>query len=541
MFYNADTWVTQTATIIAYIKREVVARRRAENTEHFRKNLSRTFFIPSSEYGDVKVCKMMFMKTLQISSARIHRAIQKTKCDKIEDRRGSHEPHNKSSFTTIDVIREHIKSFPVTPSHYTRKCTNKKYLGTNLNLSLMYRLFVEYLKEKGNRENIPRQSLYDKVFRRDFNLSFRPPRKDTCRTCDSLKIQIQVAEESNSVEEIARLKSSQELHHRRVDCARDTIQLDERSSKAENGPNVITFVLQKVMLLPELTTGEVYYKRQLSCYNFGMHDFSFGTGAMHVWDETVASRGAQEVGSCIIKYLKTHDTKEQLIAWSDSCGGQNRNFKLAFMWMYMIECPEINITEVTHKFAEPGHSYLQNDSEFGDIERKMKRHPEVYTPRKWHEIISEARTKKNKFEVVQMEKYEFKSIVPLQNLLISRKKSETGDNVEWLKIKQMRFKRAAPGVMEYKYSHNPLVEFSSVNFNRRLKGRPAHLKNVELPVLYPRGRLLSEMKLKDLKSLLKYVPPIHHSFYNNLESTTEEQETTLEHDCDDDVCAQDDV
>ena len=134
----------------------------------------------------------------------------------------------------------------------------------------------------------------------------------------------------------------------------------------------------------------------------------------------------------------------------------------------------------------------------------MKRHPEVYTPRKWHEIISEARTKKNKFEVVQMEKYEFKSIVPLQNLLISRKKSETGDNVEWLKIKQMRFKRAAPGVMEYKYSHNPLVEFSSVNFNRRLKGRPAHLKNVELPVLYPRGRLLSEMKLKDLKSLLKY-------------------------------------
>ncbi|KAJ8877399.1 hypothetical protein PR048_021853 [Dryococelus australis] len=144
--------------------------------------------------GDMKVCKNTFVGTLQIDSARIHRALLKVQSPTTRDSRGKHVPHNRIPSTTVGLIRTHIKSFPTIPSHYPRSQTNIKYLGTNLNLSLMYRLFVGHVKEKSLLEKMPRQSMYEKVFRRDFHLRFKPPRKDTCQTCDMQNIQMEAAE-----------------------------------------------------------------------------------------------------------------------------------------------------------------------------------------------------------------------------------------------------------------------------------------------------------------------------------------------------------
>jgi hypothetical protein len=111
-------------------------------------------------------------ENVQIDSVRIHRALCKAKSGKLSDLRGKHVPHNKTLPITIEIIHGHIKSFPTTVSHYTKKDTNKHYLDTNLNLSLIYRRFVEYIKQKGTLQKIPSQSLYEKIFGRDFNLSF---------------------------------------------------------------------------------------------------------------------------------------------------------------------------------------------------------------------------------------------------------------------------------------------------------------------------------------------------------------------------------
>jgi hypothetical protein len=137
----------------------------------------------------------------------------------------------------------------------------------------MYRRFVKYIKQKGTLQKVPSQSLYEKIFRRYFNLSFKPPKKDTCHTCDSLQIQIQAAEAQNDADQLCTLKVKQELHNRKVQLARDSLKSDENLSQTENGPTIISFDLQKVMPLPKLTTGIVYYKRQVSCYNLGIHNF----------------------------------------------------------------------------------------------------------------------------------------------------------------------------------------------------------------------------------------------------------------------------
>ena len=49
-------------------------------------------------------------------------------------------------------------------------------------------------------------------------------------------------------------------------------------------------------------------------------------------------RPVVERGSCLLKAIPTtlHD-KSRLIVWSDSCSGQNKNFKMMCVWLYMVK------------------------------------------------------------------------------------------------------------------------------------------------------------------------------------------------------------
>jgi len=90
---------------------------------------------------------------------------------------------------------------------------------------------------------------------------------------------------------------------------------------------------------------------------------------MHVWDEKVASRGSEEISSCLLKYCSDRAASgvQVISAFSDACGGQNENFKVVLMWMYL--CLTTDIVEVNHRFMISGHSYLPNDADSGVIER----------------------------------------------------------------------------------------------------------------------------------------------------------------------------
>ena len=88
---------------------------------------------------------------------------------------------------------------------------------------------------------------------------------------------------------------------------------------------LLTFDLDQSLPTPVLTTNVVFYKRQLWTYNLGMHDGKTST-AMHVWHEALASHGSNEVASCLLKHLNEINTEaSNLILYSNSCGGQNRN------------------------------------------------------------------------------------------------------------------------------------------------------------------------------------------------------------------------
>uniref|UniRef100_A0A915KPC5 Uncharacterized protein n=1 Tax=Romanomermis culicivorax TaxID=13658 RepID=A0A915KPC5_ROMCU len=59
------------------------------------------------------------------------------------DKRGKHPSHNKLKDNLRQAIIDHISSSPCIESHYTHKNTQKKYLGSDLNITKMYELYKE--------------------------------------------------------------------------------------------------------------------------------------------------------------------------------------------------------------------------------------------------------------------------------------------------------------------------------------------------------------------------------------------------------------
>ncbi|KAJ8876621.1 hypothetical protein PR048_021066 [Dryococelus australis] len=60
-----------------------------------------------------------------------------------------------------------------------------------------------------------------------------------------------------------------------------------------------------------------------------------------------------------------------------------------------------------------------------------------------------------------------------------------------------------------------------VDLTKSSVGRPSVLANVEQCPLYPNIRPITKAKWADMMSLLKYVPPVNHTYYRKLVATHE--------------------
>lgn len=97
------------------------------------------------------------------------------------------------------------------------------------------------------------------------------------------------------------------------------------------------------------------------------------------------------MGFCILNYVENHVKTSKLTMYSDQCGGQNRNIKIAALCDHIVTNQKFHCTEIDHKFLVSGHTYLACDQDFGLIEKKKKYHPEVYVPDDWLQVILAAR------------------------------------------------------------------------------------------------------------------------------------------------------
>lgn len=472
-----------------------------------RKNVSRKYSF-EIENVTVRVCKSFYMATIAVGSSFIDNAMKGKEdgCFKGTDKRGKHVPYNKTSSDQKQFVKEHINSFPKVAGHYTRKDTNREFLGPELSVSKMYQLYKESCIEKAI--DPVKLSMYRKIFNENFNLSFHIPKKDQCNTCT----QYYNAEAQGTLS--TDQKEAYTKHQQRKVQAREEKQKDKSTAKENQKIHVATFDLQSVLYTPCSLVSLMYYMRKLCFYNLSLYSLGNGKGSCYVWSEIDGNRGSSEISTCLWLYLQAlPSTVEHVVLYSDACCGQNRNTITAACLLHAVSTLD-NIKVIDHKFLESGHTHMEVDSMHSAIEF-AKRKTQIFVPSQWDTVLQMAR-RKDPYTVIPLKFHDIVNFKEIANKNI--KKSEKGIKINWNKVKWLRYTKAESEVCYFKYDFES--EFQKIRLVCS-KRKQIHPKGEQMPRRYTQKLPISKAKKKDLVSLCQSgaIPNEYHEFYKTLPSS----------------------
>ena len=153
-FWETGDYDAQNMYIAGCIEQHVVATHRVPSSAAGRKAVPRSYARRYSvQIGDRRetVCKSTFLLLLGVSSGRVNTLMLSQRLNggvALCDQRGKYD-HMKQRIPTgkLQFVEQHIRSFPVNDSHYTRSHSEcRQYLAANLNIRKMYELYVEKCK-----------------------------------------------------------------------------------------------------------------------------------------------------------------------------------------------------------------------------------------------------------------------------------------------------------------------------------------------------------------------------------------------------------
>lgn len=357
--------------------------------------LTNKYFLKKKRASE-KVCQKFFLATLSISETFVRFCFKKLlETHVVEaDKRGKHAPHNKKSDDTRQYIRDHIKSFPRMPAHYARRDTKKEFLDQDSNVSKMYELYkIKCGEERREPVDI---AYYRMVIKTEFNIGFFKQRKDLCDKCFTFQ--------HLNAEEKEKQKEEYEKHLERKNTARR--HRDEAKMSAQSGDiHFAEYDLEAICNCPSSSSKQIYYKRRIAMYNFTMMDFETEKPEA-CWHEGIGRKGAIEIGSCLLKFLKTKADGKPITFMSDTCASQCRNVYISALLLYCIEA--FNIPEINQKYFEPRHSQMEADNIHATIELAKKNIP-IFHQSGFYTIIRKA-SRKYPYDVHEMGTDDFVNI-----------------------------------------------------------------------------------------------------------------------------------
>ncbi|CAH2207420.1 jg21599, partial [Pararge aegeria aegeria] len=367
-YYDLDSHEEQGSYLMGLINILPIKRRRNGkylDPKDSKRQCTVSYTLPDGKGNIIQVCRKTFSSVFGLKQKKIHVLVNRIKNGELtyEEKRGNKIKHRKYSEDIVKLIKEHVATFPREESHYGRARSQKEYLSPDLNINRLYNAFKVL-----HPDITITYKFYSDTFKANFkNLKFGRKRTDTCATCDLLNA---LAKTNGPDRETNATKLR--LHQCKANRAMDTLKRDVvRSQMPGSLICTATMDLQQVLSTPALTHSQMYYSRQLSNFNLGIHIGDTNDAYMCLWHEGITGRGGNEIASCVLKVFSSGATnKKKLIMWSDNCAGQNKNRMIILLWIYLIKLGIFD--EIEHKFLITGHSYLNCDRDFALIEKRKK-------------------------------------------------------------------------------------------------------------------------------------------------------------------------
>lgn len=344
---------------------------------------------------EIPICYKAMLSLHGISAKRLQNIQQKLVKDGHvgEDCRGRHSNRpNKLDEETTNAVYTHIRSFKGRQSHYSLHKSKKIYLPEDLNVKKMFQMFKELYPTK----SISYES-YRSIFVNKFNISFGYPRSDTCSHCDEYKAK---KSDPSQASNVSALDMNNQLHLKKAEAFYQRKRSERKRAQKHRHIEAIAMDYQKNLPLPNISTNDVYYKRQLSFYLFNIHVLASGEALFYTYTETAAKKGSDEVASILFHYIlnELNPEVQELVIFCDSCCGQNKNYTLFRMLHYIVHKVG-RLQCVKMVFPIRGHSYMECDRNMGLINSKAF----VELPSGWDDHIRNARVKPSPFKVISCE------------------------------------------------------------------------------------------------------------------------------------------
>lgn len=458
-----------------------------------------------------RVCKVFFKNTLCINNRPITTALSKknkeTNISLMTDNRGRHGKQPKIDDNIKEGAKQFIDSIPKIESHYTRAHSRRTFIDGSKTISDLHHDYVEICKEK----KVPfiNYVMFYRIFTQEHNISFFTPKKDMCDVCEAFK--------NSSPEEKEAKKDTYEKHHEEKRLSR----LEKENDKKNEELTVCVYDLQAVFQCPKGEISVFYYKSKLNVLNLTVYDVQKNTVECYVWDEANASRGVNEIGTCVFKYLEqiiSNGTKDMnVVFYSDNCAGQQKNKFMVAMYLFAVQ-KFPNIKSITHKYLIRGHTQNEGDSAHSQIERQVRRELRkgpMYSPDAFISAIKSARKKSEPFRVNEMcfeDFYDWKNVCSQMSFAIQ--KDDENVPVKISEVKMIKVIKDDARAIYYKNS------YTEEEFKRAIviKKKKEIDNNIEVKKAYTTKPGIAKRKKADLMELINknHIPRYYRPFYESL-------------------------
>lgn len=467
-----------------------------------KKSFSYFFHVNNEKH---RVCKKFFLETILVSQKTIYNVHNnKDKVTQVpkSDERGK-KTKDRIPKTDKDLVRKHIESFAKVESHYCRAKTTKEYLSPDLNISRMYDLYVEHCTKEVNVKPLS-LSMYRTIFNNEYNLDFLLPKSDRCDLCEEYKMS---SKENRLTEELI---AKYEYH-----LLNKSLMRNERKNDRESNEVIVCFDLQNVIALPRANVSCFFYKRKLNVYNMTAHCSKNKKGYCAMWHEALCGRSGNDIASAVIKLLTEISSEfpdvKKFILWSDSCVPQNRNSLISYAVASFL-AKNTHIEEIIMKYSTPGHSCIQEvDNIHSNIEKSLKC-SEVWSPVSLLRIIL-ASNRKSPYSVTQMSSSDFYDYQ-------TQSKSYAYQGCPYTQVSQLKFEHSDLLTVKFKTSHDPYEPWNNIHLlkdrkKKRSIGTVSPLSSIRwgANVVKDKKKISSD-KVKDIKSMLKWMPTVDKEYFN---------------------------